>query len=92
MAAKAVLSPDSQGITKEFVLHLSGRGRRVTAVPFSAAFLLAATAWSVDSSWLFYQGPGERMWAYRPSTGNLRSSRTPCCQYATMAALGRPPR
>jgi hypothetical protein len=87
MAAKAVLSPDGKGITREFVLHLSGRGRRVTAVPSSAAFLLSATTWSVGSSWLFYQGPGERMWAYQVRTGEVRSSRTPCCQYATMATL-----
>lgn len=87
MAAKAVLSPDGKGITREFVLHLSGRGRRVTAVPSSAAFLLSATTWSVGSSWLFYQGPGERMWAYQVRTGEVRSSRTRCCQYATMATL-----
>jgi hypothetical protein len=87
MAAKAVLPPDGQGITWEFVLRLSGRGRRVTAVPSSAAFLLSATTWSVGSSWLFYQGPGERMWAYQVRTGEVRSSRTPCCQYATMATL-----
>jgi hypothetical protein len=87
MAAKAVLSPDGQGITREFVLQLSGRGRRVTAVPSSAAFLLSATTWSVGSSWLFYQGPGERMWAYQVRAGEVRSSRTACCQYATMATL-----
>ena len=87
MAAKAVTPPDGRGITREFVLHLSGRGRRVTAVPSSAAFLLSATTWSVGSSWLFYQGPGERMWAYQVRTGEVRSSRTPCCQYATMATL-----
>jgi hypothetical protein len=87
LAAKAVLPPDSQGITREFVLRLSGRGRRLAAVPSSTAFLLTATAWSVDGSWLFYQGPSGRMWAYQPSTGKVRSSRTPCCQYATMATL-----
>jgi hypothetical protein len=87
MAAKAVFPPEGQGVTREFVLRLSGRGRRVTAVPSSAAFLLAATTWSAGSSWLFYQGPGARLWAYQPSTGDVRSSRTHCCQYATMATL-----
>ena len=87
IAAKAVVPPDRRGITREFVLRLSGRGRRVTAVPSSAAFLLSATTWSVGSSWLFYQGPGERMWAYQASTGAIRSSQTRCCQYATMATL-----
>jgi hypothetical protein len=87
MAAKAVVPPDGRGITREFVLQLSGPDRRATPVPSSDAFLLSSTAWSVGSSWLFYQGPGERMWAYRVSTGEIRSSRTPCCQYATMATL-----
>jgi hypothetical protein len=87
MAAKAVIPPDGRGITGEFVLHLSGRDFRATAVPSSAAFLLSATTWSVGSSWLFYQGPGERMWAYQASTGEVRSSRTRCCQYMTMATL-----
>ena len=87
MAAKAVIPPDGRGIVREFVLRLSGRNKRATPVPSSAAFLLSATAWSVDSSWLFYQGPGERMWAYQVSTGRVRSSRMPCCQYATMATL-----
>jgi hypothetical protein len=87
LAAKAVTPPDGQGIIREFVLHLSGRDTRATPVPFSAAFLLSATAWSARSSWLFYQGPGERMWAYQVSTGEVRSSRTPCCQYTTMATL-----
>ena len=87
MAAKAVIGPDGQGSTREFVLHLSGRDRRATPVPASTAFLLSPTTWSAGSSWLLYQGPGERMWAYQVSTGEVRSSRTPCCQYATMATL-----
>jgi hypothetical protein len=89
MAAKAVIPPDRQGVIREFVLHLSGRERRAAPVPSSDAFLLSATAWSAGSSWLFYQGPGERMWAYQVRTGEVRSSRTPCCQYATMATLSR---
>ena len=91
IAAKAVIPPEGQGITLEFVLHLSGRDRRATLVPSSAAFLLSATAWSVGSSWLFYQGPGARMWAYQVSTGEVRSSTTPCCQYTTMATLSSAP-
>jgi hypothetical protein len=87
MAAKAVTPPDGRGIALEFVVHLSGGDTRAIPVPSSAAFLLSATTWSVGSSWLFYQGPGERMWAYQVSTGDVRSSRTPCCQYMTMATL-----
>jgi hypothetical protein len=87
MAAKAVIPPDGRGIIREYVLRLSGRDRRSILVPSSASFLLSATAWSAASSWLFYQGPGERMWAYQVRTGEIRSSRTPCCQYTTMATL-----
>jgi len=87
MAAEAIIPPAGQGISREFVLHLSGRDRRATAVPSSAAFLLSVTAWSADSSWLFYEGPGQRMWAYQLATGDVRSSRTLCCQYAMMGTL-----
>jgi hypothetical protein len=91
MAAEAVIPPDSQGIARVFVLHLTGRGMRATAVPSSAAFLLSVTAWSPDNSWLFYQGPGEHMWAYQVTTGQVRASTTPCCQYAVMATTSSPP-
>jgi hypothetical protein len=87
MAAEALIQPAGQGIAREFVLQLSGGGRPATAVPSSAAFLLSVTAWSADSAWLFYQGPGQQMWAYQLATGDVRSSRTLCCQYAAMATL-----
>lgn len=91
MAAEAVVPPDSQGIARVFILHLTGRGTQATAVPSSAAFLLSVTAWSPDSSWLFYQGPGQQMWAYQVATGQARSSTTTCCQYAVMATISSPP-
>jgi hypothetical protein len=91
MAAEAVLPPASQGIARVFTLHLTGRDTQATAVPSSAAFLLSVTAWSADSLWLFYQGPGEHMWAYQVTTGQARSSSTPCCQYAVMATINSPP-
>jgi hypothetical protein len=87
LAAEAVVPPDSRGVARVFVLHLTGRHRRATAVPSSAAFLLSVTAWSPDGSWLFYQGPGQRLAAYQVATGRVRSSSTPCCQYAVMAAI-----
>jgi hypothetical protein len=90
MAAEAVLPPQSQGITRVFILHLAGPGTHATAVPSSAAFLLSVTAWSPDSSWLFYQGPGQHMWAYQVTTGQERSSTTTCCQYAVMATIKSP--
>ena len=81
------MPPAGLGISREFVVHLSGRDRRATAVPSSAAFLLSVTAWSAASTWLFYEGPGQRMWAYQVATGDVRSSRTLCCRYAVMATL-----
>jgi hypothetical protein len=91
MAAEAAVAPASQGIASVFVLHLTGPDTRATAVPSSAAFLLSVTAWSARGSWLFYQGPGQHMWAYQVTTGRVRSSETTCCQYAVMAGIKRPP-
>lgn len=91
MAAAAVLTPDSNGIARVFILHLTGSDNRPAAVPSSAAFLLAVTAWSPDSSWLFYQGSGQHLWAYDVRTRQARSSSTPCCQYAVMASINSPP-
>ena len=91
MAAEAVVPPSSQGTVRVFILHLTGQDTKATAVPSSAAFLLSVTAWSPDSSWLFYQGPGQQMWAYQVTTGQARSSTATCCQYAVMAAITSPP-
>jgi hypothetical protein len=91
MAAEAVIPPEGQGIARVYVLHLTGQDMQASVVPSSSSFLLSVTAWAADSSWLFYQGPREQMWAYQVSTGNLRSSRMACCQYAVMAALKTPP-
>ena len=91
MAAEAVVPPGSQGIARVFILHLTGRDTQATAVPSSAAFLLSVTAWSPDSSWLFYQGPGQQLWAYQVTTGQARSSTATCCQYAVMATITSPP-
>jgi hypothetical protein len=90
MAAEAVVPPDTRGIARVFILHLTGRDTQATAVPSSAAFLLSVTAWSPDGSWLFYQGPGEQMWAYQVTTGQARSSTTTCCQYDVMATIKNP--
>jgi hypothetical protein len=91
MAAEAVVPPASQGVARVFILHLTGRDTQPVAVPSSAAFLLSVTAWSPDSSWLFYQGPGQQMRAYQVTTGQARSSTITCCQYAVMATINSPP-
>jgi hypothetical protein len=71
-----------------FVLHLGSTGGPPRAVPSSAAgaTLSPRTAWSADGSWLFYQGPGGHLWAYRVSSGRVGASGTPCCGYAVMVA------
>ncbi|MGH3404104.1 MAG: hypothetical protein ACRDRJ_16615, partial [Streptosporangiaceae bacterium] len=91
MAVAAVIPPGRQGISRVYVLHLTGRNTKPVAVPSSASFLLSVTAWSPDGRWLFYQGTGEHMSAYQAATRQVRSSTTPCCQYAVMATLSSPP-
>jgi hypothetical protein len=91
IAAYAAVRPQGDGRTRLYVLRLGGARRRVTAVPSSAAFLYARTGWSARGSWLLYQGPGKHLWAYQVTTGRIRSSGTPCCQYTVMAtAASRP--
>lgn len=91
LAAEAVVPPGRRGVARVFVLHLTGRPRPPVPVPSSAAFLLSVAAWSASGSWLFYQGPGQHMWAYQVRTGKVRSSTTPCCQYAVMGTVKSPP-
>jgi hypothetical protein len=86
IAAEAVTSP-RQGQTRLFVLRLAGAHSTATPVPSSAAFMTAMTTWSADGSWLFYQGPGEQLWAYQAATGKARRSLAPCCQYNAMIAI-----
>lgn len=90
IAAEAVTSP-GRGQARLFVLPLSPRHQKPTAVPASAAFMTAMTTWSPDGSWLFYQGPGSHLWAYQEATGRARPSAIPCCQYNAMAAIPSPP-
>jgi hypothetical protein len=89
IAAEAKLHPTGQGSERLYVIGLSGPRPRLTPVP-SAALVDASAVWSAQGSWLLYQGPGQRMWAYQATTGRVRSSSTPCCQYAVMATINRP--
>ncbi len=88
MAAHAALSPVGRGIVRTFVLRLAGPASRPRPVPSSSAFLLSEMAWSAGGSLLFYQGPGAHLWAYRPATGRVWSSKTPCCNYEVLAPIG----
>ena len=91
IAAYAATRPLGHGRTRLYALSMTGRHRPPTPVPSSAAFLFARTAWSARGSWLLYQGPGTRMWAYQPRTGAVGSSTTACCRYTVMAAFKSPP-
>jgi len=66
-----------------YVLRLAMPAVRAIAVP-EAAPVLARTAWSVLGSWLLYQGPGGRLWAYQLASGKTRASNMPCCQSEVM--------
>ena len=90
IAAEAKLHPTDQGGERLYVIRLIGPRPRLTPVP-SAALVDASAVWSAQGSWLLYQGPGQRMWAYQVSTGRVRSSSTPCCQYTVMATVRSPP-
>ena len=87
IAAYAATQPLGHGQDRLYVIRLTGATRLPMAVPSSAAHLNPRTAWSADRSWLFYQGPGRRMWAYQASSGKVRASSTPCCSYTVMAAF-----
>lgn len=87
IAAYAATRPLGSGDGLLFVLRLSGPSARPKRVPASAAIAWERTAWSANGLWLFYQGPGQRMWAYQASRGQVRRSSTRCCGYVVMAAF-----
>ncbi len=87
IAAYAATRPLGSGDALLFVLRLSGPSARPKPVPASAAIAWERTAWSADGLWLFYEGPGQRMWAYQVSRGQVRRSSTRCCGYVVMAAF-----
>ena len=83
IAAYAAMPPAGEGRVRLYLVRL-GTGR-VTPVP-SAARTFADTAWSENGSWLLYQGAGQHLWAYEVTSGKVRSSSTPCCNYTVMVA------
>jgi len=87
IAAYAATRPLGAGRDRLYVMRITGATGRPRAVPASAALLNPKMAWSAGGSWLFYQGPRERMWAYQASSGHVRGSATSCCSYAVMAAF-----
>jgi hypothetical protein len=87
IAAQELVRPARRGQARVVVLHLTGPWVRQLAVPHSAASFLTRTAWSAGGRWLFYQGAGGHMWAYRVATGAVRRYRVPCCGYEVMATV-----
>ncbi len=93
IAAYAAVRPAGSGRVRLYLMRTRGAVTRPRPVPASEAFLYARTAWSVRGGWLLYQGPGEHLGAYQPSTGEMRKSTTPCCRFTVMVAVpsGGPP-
>jgi hypothetical protein len=87
IAAYAAVPPQGSSWVRLYVIRLTSPSARPRAVPSSAALLFARTAWSTQGSWLLYQGPDGRLWAYQVTSGQTRASSTPCCQYTVMAAV-----
>jgi hypothetical protein len=92
IAAEAVIPSPYADTGRLYVLRLTASHPRPVQVPDSTGFALTKTAWSASGSWVFYSGPGGHMWAYQATTGRVRSSRTPCCQYTAMVAVRSPAR
>jgi hypothetical protein len=77
IAAYAAMEPQGDGRVRLYVMRLTGPRSRARAVPSSVAILPASTAWTVQGSWLLYQGPGGQLWAYQVTSGTIRASSTP---------------
>jgi hypothetical protein len=87
IAAESVVPSAGDDRGRLYVLRLTGRSGRTVPVPSSAGYLFSKVAWSPGGSWLFYQGPGFKLWGYRVSTGAVRASSVPCCLVTVMAAV-----
>jgi hypothetical protein len=90
LAAEAAVAPAGKGKIRVFVVRL-GHIATATPVPSSTARLYAGTAWSLDGSQLFYQGPGRRLHALKVATGSTQALRLRCCQYSAMVVVPTAP-
>ena len=84
IAAPAAIGIPQSGRGQLYVVRIDSRRHRPVPVPESAGPAVTRWAWSAHGGWLFYQGPGARLWAYQVRTGQVRSSAVPCCQYGVM--------
>jgi hypothetical protein len=87
LAAVAAISPRHADRGRLYTVPLTSSSGEPTAVPGSAGSVRSRVAWSARGNWLFYQGPTRTLQAYQVSTGRMRTSSTPCCQYTVMAAV-----
>jgi hypothetical protein len=78
------LTSATSGAERLFVVSLAGSRAKLRSVPAASGSQLA---WSSDSRWLFYQGPGHHLWAYAAATSQTRHSTMPCCNYWAMTAV-----
>lgn len=90
LAAQAAIAPPRAGQARLFVLKLNSPTTRPTPVPDSAAPLYARSAWSRRGSWLLYQGPGQRLRAFR-LPGQAVALNAPCCEYAALVTAPSSP-
>jgi hypothetical protein len=81
LAATAIRAPGARD-GHLYVVRLDGIHPRLLRVPRAAGLLLSCLTWSPRGSWLFYPGPGSRLWAFQATTGQVRSSRLPTCHDA----------
>jgi hypothetical protein len=87
LAAQAAISPARTGRTRLFVIHINRERMPPAVVPRSIAREGADTAWSIDGSRLFYQGPGTGLRAFRPTGGQSQTLGERCCESAAMVAI-----
>ncbi len=80
LAATAVPATDARH-GRLYVVRLNSARPRLIPVPHAAGFLLSCLTWSPRGSWLFYPGPGSRLWAFQATTGKARSSTLPDCPW-----------
>ena len=89
LAAQAVIAPARTARTRLYLLPLHAA---LTPRPVASATvpLYARTAWSVDGSWLIYEGTGSRLRAREIATGREHGFAIPCCRYTAMVAIRTP--
>lgn len=87
LAAVAAIGPRQAGRGRLYIISLNRNVVHIMRVPGSSGPVRSRVAWAARGNWLFYEGAGHTLQAYQPSSGRIRTSSTPCCQYTVMAAI-----